>query len=756
MVELSMLIPSRNEEWLSRTVEDILQHSEANTEVIVVCDGNWPDPPVKDHPRVTMIYHSESIGQRAACNEAARVAKGKYLAKIDAHCSVDQGFDRKLLEAFKETGDDVTMVPTMRNLHVFDWVCPDSHRRYQGPSGPCTVCGKPTTKDVVWIAKKNPQSTAYCVDTTLHFAYCNEWKKKQRGDLVETMSLQGSFFMIHRDKWFDLPICDEKYLNWGQQGCEVAFVTWLTGGRVICCKRTWYSHCFRSQGGDFGFPWACSGRQVERTRQYCRDIWFNNKHPKQVRPLSWLIEKFKPLRDWHDSSGAAVLAKVTEAGAAFTASRVVSVPSGLASVGLPDGTFGKEFLSVPSVVEPLVHSATLGTSPTTSLDVGGEDVAILAMRERSLLGGESLASQNVLPVRTQAEMVGVAASRVTAQMIDDGNMPTDSIGNGTIGNDVKQSVNPVRNATDHNAAVSLPVGASHVVPASSAGIDLDLGENAMDGSVIHSGFGKIAVRHAVSPLQTSCCLGSAGATPPAGPPIVNKIGLVWYSDLACDPTILRACQRQLDRCRNGHPLVSVTLKPVEFGDQNIVMALERGVLSMFRQILAGIEACKTDIIYLCEHDVLYSPGHFKFIPPKRDTFYYDENCYYVFTSDGGSLYYNVMKVSMLCAYRDLLLEHYKTRVARVERDGFSLRLGYEPGNHPFPRGVDLHGRETYWSDGPPCIDIQHGKNFTPNRRKQSQFRNKQNLHAWKESDEVPGWGRTKGRFGEMLAELAAS
>ena len=53
--------------------------------------------------------------------------------------------------------DDWTMVPIMRNLHAFDWVCEDGHRRYQGPSGVCTTCQKPTTKDVVWIAKQSIQ-----------------------------------------------------------------------------------------------------------------------------------------------------------------------------------------------------------------------------------------------------------------------------------------------------------------------------------------------------------------------------------------------------------------------------------------------------------------------------------------------------------------------------------------------------------------------------------------------------------------------
>ena len=44
--DLSVLIAARNEEFLNRTVEDVLAKKRGNTEVIVVCDGNWPIPPL--------------------------------------------------------------------------------------------------------------------------------------------------------------------------------------------------------------------------------------------------------------------------------------------------------------------------------------------------------------------------------------------------------------------------------------------------------------------------------------------------------------------------------------------------------------------------------------------------------------------------------------------------------------------------------------------------------------------------------------
>ena len=300
MYELSVIIPSRREMFLAKTVECILKAIRGNTEIIVVLDGALADPGIPDNDRVTLIYNHDSIGQRAATNQAVRMSKAKYVMKIDAHCNIDEGFDVKLM---KDMQDDWTVVPIMYNLYGFDWVCPDGHKRYQGPSGPCKECKKPTTRNVVWKPRLSRKSTSYCFDSTPHFQYFGDYKKiqdKSGSNLVETMSLQGSCFMLTRDKYIELNICDEAFGSWGSQGIEIACKTWLSGGKVIVNKNTWYSHLFRTQGADFGFPYPMSGKQQEHAKKYAKDLFFNNKWDKQIHPLSWLLEKFYPIKGWDD------------------------------------------------------------------------------------------------------------------------------------------------------------------------------------------------------------------------------------------------------------------------------------------------------------------------------------------------------------------------------------------------------------------------------------------------------------------------
>ena len=298
--ELSILIPANKEMWLTRTVQDILEHIEADTEILIGLDGAWADPVIPDHPRVKIFHVSESIGQRAMTNQLARLSKARYVIKCDAHCAFDQGFDRKMLEFFKEVGDDVVAVPIMRNLHVFNWVCPDGHTRYQSPSGVCVQCGKETTRDVVWIPKLRPESTSYCFNSEPHFDYFREYTKRPeykemlKKGYTETMSLQGSFFMSTRHNYWKYQLCDERAGSWGNQGIEVACSAWLSGLRVLCNHKTWYAHLFRTQGGDFSFPWEAKEQDIQKTKKYIKDKFWNMKHPTQIHPVKWLVEKFSP------------------------------------------------------------------------------------------------------------------------------------------------------------------------------------------------------------------------------------------------------------------------------------------------------------------------------------------------------------------------------------------------------------------------------------------------------------------------------
>lgn len=300
MPELSILIPARNEMFLACTIEDILENIEGDTEIITVLDGQWAEPPIADHPRVTLIYHSQSIGQRAATNEAARVSRAKFIMKADAHCSFDKGFDVKLMA---DCEPDWTITPQQRNLHVFDWQCKRcGHRIYQGPypTG-CKKCDNTTNFEmvIVWQPRNHTRNRFFRFDSNLHFQYWREYKRRPEGkpELADTMSLIGACWMMHRDRFLELGGLDEKHGSWGQMGTEVACKSQLSGGRLISSKATWFAHLFRTQPG-FGFPYSNPG--VRQAREYSNWLWKGGNWAGARRPLSWLLEKYWPIPGWTD------------------------------------------------------------------------------------------------------------------------------------------------------------------------------------------------------------------------------------------------------------------------------------------------------------------------------------------------------------------------------------------------------------------------------------------------------------------------
>lgn len=567
--DVTVVIPARNEHWLKRTVDDVLEHSECDTDVIVLCDGGWPPVPLDTHPRVQVLYVPESIGQRAATNIGVKLSTAKYCIKADAHVSFSQGFDRVLVEAAENLGSDVVQIPAQRHLHVYDQMCPlCKHRADQGPhwNGQCPKCKRnvDVQRVVVWKPRSKPTTTAWRLDETLHFNYWRDAEKQQGdGDIHDVMTSLGACFFMERAYFEKIGGLDEKHGSWGQYGAEIGLKTWLSGGRHVVNKGCFFAHFFRV--GGIGFPYEITGAQQDRARAYSRDMWFKNAWPQQIYPLKWVLDKFAPLPGWHDAVGAKALAEVERAAKAF---------------------------------------------------------------------------------RKGKPAAPIAASRP----------------------------------------------------------------------------------------------GTAGC--------------VYYSDCLPDPAVLEPVRQSIQN--SGLPIVAVTLKPIDWpAAQSIVLDLERGYLAMFKQILAGLEALDTEFAFLVEHDVLYHPSHFTFRPPQPDVCYYNLNVWKVNGETGQAVTYETKQTSGICANRQLLVEHYRKRVALVEANGFSRKMGFEPGSHRRPERVDDVTSDV-WRSELPNVDVRHGRNLTASRWSQAEFRDQRNCRGWLEAGEIPGWGVTAGRFAEWLSETTAA
>lgn len=328
--DLSVVIPAREEKFLARTVQNVIDCAECDTEVIAVLDGYLPDPPIAaDADKFRWLYFEKPIGQRGATNKGVEASQAKYVMKLDAHCAVDQGFDRKLIEPYEsgEIGMDTTTIPRMFYLHVFDMVCDKcGEHYYQADQVPECKCGFASFhEEIVWRPRleKGPVDWGR-FDHTMHWNYWPRYTRRrpeeEKKEIADVMSNLGACFFLPRERYLYQEGLDEGHGFWGQVGCEVSCKAWLSGGRQVVNKRTWYAHYFRV-GNTGGFPYEISGNAQERAKLYSRDLWYNNKWSKQTRPLSWLIEHFSPVRGWDRPEAKEILEQVKKAGEQFYQSK---------------------------------------------------------------------------------------------------------------------------------------------------------------------------------------------------------------------------------------------------------------------------------------------------------------------------------------------------------------------------------------------------------------------------------------------------
>lgn len=152
---------------------------------------------------------------------------------------------------------------------------------------------------MVWKPRWNRRSDFMRFDSNLHFQYWRDYEHRlqAQGDIADTMCFVGAAFFMERSRFWELGGLDETHGSWGQMGVEMSCKSWLSGGRLVVNKKTWFAHLFRTQPG-FGFPYPISGDEQERAREYSRDLWLSDKWTGAVHPFEWLIEKFAPVPNW--------------------------------------------------------------------------------------------------------------------------------------------------------------------------------------------------------------------------------------------------------------------------------------------------------------------------------------------------------------------------------------------------------------------------------------------------------------------------
>jgi hypothetical protein len=227
---------------------------------------------------------------------------------------------------------------------------------------------------------------------------------------------------------------------------------------------------------------------------------------------------------------------------------------------------------------------------------------------------------------------------------------------------------------------------------------------------------------------------------------MSDLTIVYYTDNRLPLEFERRCQRELIKAAEGKPIISVSQKPLDFGENICVGDIGSSVHSIFAQALAGVSAARTRYIGLAEHDCLYTAQHYNWTPPDDETFYYNVAHWFVDFATGRYAYYRRKPMSMLICARDLFVRSVERKLQIIEA-GYERwmcepgvidhRAGYIAARAGWRRVLCDVGKEddraAAFRTELQNLDIRHGRNYSGDAYARYMCK-----HT---AEELPYWGK---------------
>ena len=262
-MKVSAIIPTINDPHLIRTINSIWSNRTNDIEFIIVNDGgkllDIAHCPTLlktiDLSKIKVIQNFKQSGRRVSINSAAAMATGEYLFIIDAHCSMTQSWDVKLIQS----------------------------------------CGK---KNIAYsvIRDMHPDTWEYKPGDYLHVRlnkdYTEKWWKRKTFEECQTeeesIAFTGCAWMINKDRYWELGGYDESLGQYGWDGPEWSLKTWFNDGKVILRTNVICGHIFGTNDGGKLYP--CRMISKEDYVKYMKERYEDK--------IGKLIEYFAPVPDW--------------------------------------------------------------------------------------------------------------------------------------------------------------------------------------------------------------------------------------------------------------------------------------------------------------------------------------------------------------------------------------------------------------------------------------------------------------------------
>lgn len=228
-----------------------------------------------------------------------------------------------------------------------------------------------------------------------------------------------------------------------------------------------------------------------------------------------------------------------------------------------------------------------------------------------------------------------------------------------------------------------------------------------------------------------------------------SVGGIYYTSNNLDPKIMGVCLTQLKTVFPWE-IVSVSLKPVDLGENIVLEGRKPCYTTYIEQILTALRASRADYVFFLEHDVLYHEAHFEVTPISSDKYYYNTHNYrWMYGSEIAITYGDLISLSGMSCNRQLALRHYELRRRLIDKyspeefeskDPIRVRKwGYEPGTKPIRKGGVSDEEHIRRRSEFPNIDIRHGKTFSPPKTRKGDFTHLPADFTEVSIDNIIGW-----------------
>lgn len=168
--------------------------------------------------------------------------------------------------------------------------------------------------------------------------------------------------------------------------------------------------------------------------------------------------------------------------------------------------------------------------------------------------------------------------------------------------------------------------------------------------------------------------------------------IIYYTANKLKASFAKKVRQQITNIAGPLPIISISKKPIQLGQNIIEKSKDRSVLNIYNAILRGAKAAKTKYVGLAEDDTLYPPDHFFAFRPPLDSFAYNLTRWNIHTWSKSPFFSIKFRriLATLIAPRQLLIDAIEERFAKYPNiSTLPLKWMGEPGRQECERQLGV-------------------------------------------------------------------